>query len=343
MAGAAGTGEGGSSGSGAGGGDDAGIDAGEPEDGGTTPACVFHTDPVVDGSAPLHAVIADEGGGDGGDAADDVADASMTDAAQDGARAADAAPRNDASGDGGGRGEGGGDAGPAPSITVLTSAFAGPYLADSAGRTLYTYGGDLPGDCNFPPISGCERDCLVAWPLFDAGPRTLATGLDPRAFGTILRGDGAYQTTYYGWPLYYYKTDVAAGQFGGQAKAKTWHAATVIPVGIVIMRDPTTSTRYLADGGGRTLYVSADDTKGTSTTNPLSACTGTCLDQHPLFWRSRISVVSSLEITDFSVFVQGLARQQLAYKGAPLYYAAGDARSGDQKGATTPAWSVALP
>ncbi len=105
----------------------------------------------------------------------------------------------------------------------------------------------------------------------------------------------------------------------------------------------TTAAKYLADGGGRTLYVSDQDTKGTPTTDPVSACTGTCLDQHPLFRRNRISVVSSLEVTDFTVFVQGHNRQQLAYKGAPLYYAVTDLRSGDQNGANTPGWSVALP
>jgi predicted lipoprotein with Yx(FWY)xxD motif len=54
-------------------------------------------------------------------------------------------------------------------------------------------------------------------------------------------------------------------------------------------------------------------------------------------------VVSSLELTDFSLFVRSAGGQQLAYKGAPLYYGAADERSGDLKGATTPGWSVAVP
>jgi predicted lipoprotein with Yx(FWY)xxD motif len=348
--GAGGTGSSGSSGAaGQGGGlDDAGQDVGtgDPGDAGLQiPVCVFHTDPVVDGGLP-HAVLADDGSA--GDSEAGLADASTPDAVADAlapsdAAPSDATPRSEGGSDGGGRGEaGGGDGGPAPSITLLTNAFVGPYLADSTGRTLYTYGGDLPGDCNYAPISQCERDCLVAWPLFDAGARTLAPGLDDHAFGTIHRADGSNQTTYYGWPLYYYKTDVAAGQVSGQAKAKTWHAATVIPAGIVILKG-LTADKYLADGGGRTLYVFDQDTKGTGSSDPVSACTGACLDAHPVFMKNRISVVSSLTITDFSVFVQGHARQQLAYKGAPLYYAAGDARSGDQTGATTPGWSVAVP
>src|SRR5438445_607902 len=82
-----------------------------------------------------------------------------------------------------------GNAGPAPSITVLVSPFLGPYLADSGGRTLFTYGADLAGDCNYLPISGCDKDCLIAWPVFYAGARTLAPGLDDGAFGTIQRPD----------------------------------------------------------------------------------------------------------------------------------------------------------
>jgi predicted lipoprotein with Yx(FWY)xxD motif len=107
------------------------------------------------------------------------------------------------------------------------------------------------------------------------------------------------------------------------------------------MRDAA-SVRYIADGSGRTLYVYDQDLKGTASSDPTSACTGTCLVDHPAFWRNRISVVSSLEPTDFSTFAPRLGSTQLAYKGAPLYYSAADARSGDANGATT-GWSVALP
>ena len=199
----------------------------------------------------------------------------------------------------------------------------------------------MAGDCQNAPISGCEKDCLVAWPLFDAGPRTLAPSLNDGMFGTILRPDGASQTTYYGWPLYYYRTDVGPGTLTGQAKSRTWHAATVIPMGIMVMKG-VDIMRYLADGEGKTLYVNDQDTKGTATTDPVSACTGACLADHPGFFRSRLSVVSSLETTDFSTFLPGHGRAQIAYKGAPLYRSAADARSGDLKGATA-GWSVALP
>jgi predicted lipoprotein with Yx(FWY)xxD motif len=305
---------------------------------------VFHTDPVVEAGVSPFAVFASDGGADASDP-DAQAPASDGGGSIDGS--SEAGSLADASGEGGPRPEGGtprdaGDAGPAPSITVLNNPFVGNYLADSAGRTLYTYGADWAGDCNYAPISNCVTDCLVAWPLFNANPRTLAPSLDDHAFGTILRADGAYQTTYFGWPLYYYKTDTGPGVLGGQAKAKTWHAATVIPLGIFIMKG-TTAVKYLGDGAGHTLYVYDADTKGTATSDPTSACADACLTMHPAFRRNRISVVSSLEPTDFTIFVQGPLGQQVAYKGAPLYYSSDDLRSGDQKGATTPGWSIAIP
>jgi len=329
-----GSGSGGSDASGSGGAgggavaEDSGFAGRSDDDGGSVLAsCVFHTPPWTNDAGTLQSALVD-----GGDAAAEI-DAASSEAG---------APT-----DGGAKSEGGssradaGDAGPAPSITVLVSPFLGPYLADSTGRVLYTYGADQPGDCNNIAVSGCEADCLIAWPVFDAGARTLATSLNDALFGTILRKDGLLQTTYYGWPLYYFKTDLVPGMLGGQAKSKTWHAATVIPAGVMIMKGATIS-RYLGDGAGHTLYVYDQDTKGVAAANPVAACKDTCLADHPPFYRSRLSVVSSLEPTDFSTFSPSSDRVQLAYKGAPLYYSAADARSGDQNGATT-GWSVALP
>jgi predicted lipoprotein with Yx(FWY)xxD motif len=249
----------------------------------------------------------------------------------------------DVAGDrGGGRGDVVGDGAPVPSITVINSPFLGPYLADSTGRTLYTFGNDKPGDCMYPPIVDCEADCLVAWPPFDAGKRTLAPTLNPAVFGsTALGGDAGGQiTTYYGWPLYYYRSDTTGNVINGQGKSKTWHVATVTPANMMIMRrdnDP----RYIADGVGHTLYVFDQDTAGTATSDPVSACTGTCLTQHPPFTTNHINAVSSLDPNDLSLFVRpDMGRQQVAYKGVPLYLSTADMRSGDQLGLSM-GWTVA--
>jgi predicted lipoprotein with Yx(FWY)xxD motif len=233
-----------------------------------------------------------------------------------------------------------GGAGPAPTLTLQTSPFVGTYLADGAGRTLYVYGVDLPGDCRAdnPPKSRCEADCLTSWPLFDAGARVLGPGLLDAGFGSIQRADGLSQTTYFGWPLYYYKSDLTLGQMTGQGKGKTWHVAETTPASIVIMKEG--SVKYLADGGGRTLYVSAADTAGSA---PVSQCSAACLQDFERFHQPNPSLVPSLEQQDFAVFLAGGVELQLAYKGQPLYRARTDVKAGDATGTASSGFTVAMP
>lgn len=237
---------------------------------------------------------------------------------------------------------GAGGAPPAPTVVLQTNAFVGSYLTDAAGRTLYTYGADLPGDCQTPPTSGCFVDCLVSWPIFDAGSRVLGAGLNDAAFGAIDRGDGVWQTTYYGWPLYYYKSDLALGQLTGQGKGKTWHVAELTPPSVQIMKGVT--AKYLADAGGHTLYVSAADQAGTDQDDPVSVCEGDCLSTFKPFRDKHLSVVTSLNEAEFTVFVRhGAGGLQLAYKGLPLYLASTDVKSGDMTGLNTAGFTAALP
>jgi predicted lipoprotein with Yx(FWY)xxD motif len=237
-------------------------------------------------------------------------------------------------------GEGG--AGPAPTVTLQLSPFIGGYLADGAGRTLYMYGADLPGDCNTPPQSNCVADCLTSWPVFDAGERVLPAELADAGFGTIARPEGGFQTTYMGWPLYYYKADLTLGQMTGQGKGKVWHAAESTPPSVVIMK--AGAVKYLADTSGHTLYVSADDAKGTTDADPVSNCSGSCLQTFEPFHDHKLSLVSSLEPLDFGVFVRhGSGGLQLAYKGQPLYRAATDKKSGDMTGTVLTGFTAAAP
>jgi predicted lipoprotein with Yx(FWY)xxD motif len=240
-----------------------------------------------------------------------------------------------------GSGGSGGAAGASGDVTIRTSPFVGNYLADAAGRTLYYYGSDLPGDCTNPPVSRCTADCPVTWPPFNAGARVLAPGLDDAAFGTIQNSNGAYQTTYYGWPLYYYKDDVAPAQLAGQGKAKVWHVVEVRLPSVVIMREG--STRYLADSAGRTLYVSSDDQIGNDDTNPESHCVGPCLMAFQRMNARNHAVVQSLEQDDFWSFVNPDGSQQLGYKGAPLYRSKADRKAGDMTGTATTGFTAAVP
>jgi predicted lipoprotein with Yx(FWY)xxD motif len=276
------------------------------------PTCTFHTDSTLDTTSTAGAGGTAGSGGTAG------------------------------MGGSGGTGGSGGSAGAALTVTLQVSPFVGSYLADATGRTLYTYGNDLPGDCNTPPVSNCITDCLISWPIFPAGARVLAAGLDDGAFGAIHRDDGTWQTTYYGWPIYYYKTDLLLGQVAGQGKSKTWHIVEKKLPGVFIMKPG--SVKYLSDSAGHTLYVSAADTVGTVVTDPVSNCSGSCLATFEPFHETNFSVVSSLAIADFGSFVRpGRDTIQVAYKGMPLYRAATDLKSGDMTGTSVSGFTAALP
>lgn len=232
-------------------------------------------------------------------------------------------------------GEGGGA--PAPGgVLVATNAFVGPYLTDQTGLTLYIYGADFPGDCNNPPVSNCVADCTQSWPIFDAGERVLDPSLDDGVFGTIDRGGGVFQTTYYGWPLYRYKSDTTSNAINGQGKSKTWFAAEVELPNLMIMRGPVDSggVKYLSDDRGRTLYSLSVDTLGGTGVEPASACTGDCLASFVPFAPGAVYPVTSIEPHDVALFFRSDGSLQTAYKGAPLYLAKSDLRSGQTNGLT---------
>ena len=243
-----------------------------------------------------------------------------------------------------GGGEGG--AAPAPNgVAIGNNAFVGPYLTDLAGIALYIYGADVPGDCNTPPVSNCTADCLQSWPLFDAGERQLPPTLDDGVFGTIDRGGGVYQTTYYGWPLYRYKSDTTSNVINGQGKGKTWFAAEVELPNLMIMRGPVSGggVKYLSDDRGHTLYSLSGDTLGGVGVEPKSACTGACLDAFTPFAPGGVYPVTSIEPHDVGLFFRADGALQTAYKGSPLYYAKSDAQPGQTNGLTLFGGALVVP
>jgi predicted lipoprotein with Yx(FWY)xxD motif len=277
--------------------------------------CVFHADPIIDPSAGAAGIggASSEGAAGGGGQAGEA----LTGAA------------------------GSGGAPPVYDITVQKNAFVGNYLADSAGKALYVFSADRAGDCENLPLTTCDIGCRQAWPIFNAGERALVEGLSDEVFGTIELEDGTHQTTYYGWPLYYYRNDVAPGDVRGQGVGRVWHLAEVNLPNIVLLR--IGMQRLLGDGAGRTLYVFEDDSIGTTTTSPISACIGACRSDFPPFAVSSLAPVSYLEPRDFSIFVRSDGGTQVAYKGAPLYQARADARSGETNGVAETGWAVAAP
>jgi hypothetical protein len=65
-------------------------------------------------------------------------------------------------------------------------------------------------------------ECLEKWPIYYreavAAPKDITAG----DFGTITREDGKMQTTFRGYPLYYWVNDKQAGETNGQGVNNVW-------------------------------------------------------------------------------------------------------------------------
>ncbi|TMA91869.1 MAG: hypothetical protein E6J65_08525 [Deltaproteobacteria bacterium] len=223
----------------------------------------------------------------------------------------------------------------APTMKIATSATLGNYLVDGNGRSLYYYAKDFPAAGSNAAVSNCTGagGCLALWPVFDASS-VVVQGINASDVGEITRADGSKQTTFRGWPLYYFAGDMNAGDVNGEGFGSIWFVLHDQAYSVLLMSNPSGQppTLYLADGAGRTLYYFFQDTVGTATTPPVSACTTTCLASWPIFLTNSTVVPSILTASDFTVFTRPDGQMQSAYKGHPLYYFAGDAAPGDTKG-----------
>ncbi|WP_219838072.1 plastocyanin/azurin family copper-binding protein [Paenibacillus sp. R14(2021)] len=97
-----------------------------------------------------------------------------------------------------------------------TSAALGNYLTDANGRTLYYFDKDTVGK------SVCEGTCLANWPAYHAAGTSVPTGIAAADWGTITRSDGSQQSTFKGYPLYYFVKDKAHGDTLGQDVNQVW-------------------------------------------------------------------------------------------------------------------------
>ncbi|ULL17525.1 hypothetical protein DVH26_25575 [Paenibacillus sp. H1-7] len=83
---------------------------------------------------------------------------------------------------------------------------------------------------------------------------------------------------------------------------------------------------YLTDQSGRTLYVFAKDTQN------VSACKDQCAVNWPVYYENNLWVPSELHASDFQTIIREDGKQQLTYRGQPLYYYINDEKPGDVKG-----------
>jgi predicted lipoprotein with Yx(FWY)xxD motif len=99
---------------------------------------------------------------------------------------------------------------------TMTKVGLGDYLVDANGMTLYYFTKDTVGKSN-------ASDAVIAnWPIFYTANIIVPSNLNTSDFGTITRDDGKMQTTYKGWPLYYYIKDQAVGDTVGHKVNGVW-------------------------------------------------------------------------------------------------------------------------
>ena len=235
---------------------------------------------------------------------------------------------------------------PVPNDLQLKETTAGKVLTDKDGRTLYFFTKDFAG------TSTCSGNCAVTWPVFSISNMSTAkldAGLSAADFGTITRTDGATQTTYKGWPLYYYKDDAAAGQVNGEGVGTVWFVAktnytVLMGNGQLVGNDGksyksdytegTAETQFLTDGSGLTLYAFARDS---SNNNNFTTNVADHDATWPIYVADQIGEIpSTLDKSQFGT-IEVFGKKQLTYKGWPLYYFGPDAKTrGATKGVSVP-------
>jgi predicted lipoprotein with Yx(FWY)xxD motif len=193
------------------------------------------------------------------------------------------------------------------------------YLTDAKGMTLYYFTPDTTGQ------SACYGDCAKAWPIFYTPTITVPDSLDAKDFGTITRTDGTKETTYKGWPLYYWVNDKNPGDMSGEGVHGVWYILKV-PAYTVMIGTNKAVGNYLTDGDGASLYYFTKDSAG------MSACSGDCLKAWPAFTASSFVVLSALDAADFGSITRDNGTMQVTFKGYPMYYWVKDQKRGDITG-----------
>ncbi len=240
---------------------------------------------------------------------------------------------------------------PSYDIQITENDTYGSILTDGAGNTLYFFTPDADGS------SACVDGCLNNWPIFYDESLYLSDGLDEDDFDYIDRGDGVMQTTYKGWPLYYFVNDNAAGDVNGDGVINKWFVAkpdyTIMLMdnqlvgndGINYTGDYTAGDeiiQYLVDEYGNTLYTWVNDRFNR---NRFTAADFSNNGAWPIYDEDDIIIPSTLNADDFAVIdVHG--QEQLTYRGYPLYFFGQDNMRGETKGVSVPSpgiWPVAVP
>ncbi|MFH5832370.1 hypothetical protein ACG2F4_08590 [Halalkalibaculum sp. DA3122] len=227
-------------------------------------------------------------------------------------------------------------------ITTSTTEAHGTVISDDMGNVLYLFTRDVKGESN------CSEDCLQNWPVVAADLLNSGTGLNPDDFDNIQRSDGSRQTTFKGWPLYYFSGDQQPGEVNGDGVNGVWYVAKpdyslmiadeqlVGADGNNYRSDYTEGdeiTTFFTDANGRTLYAFNNDEFNTNNFTNEDFSND---NVWPIFYVDIEALPSAMNEDDFDVIEVHGQEQQLTYKGWPLYYFGQDAARGETKGVSVP-------
>lgn len=232
---------------------------------------------------------------------------------------------------------------PEPTYDVsVKETSAGKVLVDANGKTLYFFAKDVAG------TSVCTSGCLDNWPLFSKNNIKIDPALTSADFATITRSDSKTQITYKGWPLYYYKNDVAAGDVNGDKVGSIWFVAktsyTIMLANAQLigndgksylanLTEGTGETQFFTDDMGRTLYGFANDKKNKNNYTKSDFSNDATW---PIYTAEIKDIPSTLDKSLFAV-IDVFGKKQLTYKGWPLYYFGLDNKMrGATKGVSVP-------
>jgi predicted lipoprotein with Yx(FWY)xxD motif/plastocyanin len=242
---------------------------------------------------------------------------------------------------------------PADSADVLLAAdpALGNILTDAAGYTLYYFTKDA-----LPDTSLCTGGCVTNWPLFYAADLVVGEGLESTDFSSIEHPEGGMQTTYKGWPLYYFVNDLNPGETSGEAVGNVWFVAKpdysiMLIDNLLVGKDGVIynsnyepgeeMVQYFVDENGMTLYIFINDTYNQNNfTKPDFSNDAVW----PIYEEELRSVASTLDTSLFTT-IDVFGRKQLTYNGWPLYYFGGDSLRGNTTGVSVPnpgVWPVAV-
>ncbi|MEK6481425.1 fasciclin domain-containing protein [Catalinimonas sp. 4WD22] len=199
-----------------------------------------------------------------------------------------------------------------PNIRLSENETFGTILVDGEGRTLYFFTPDVMGE------SACTGGCIERWPVFYEEELIVGEGLNPDDFGMVTREDGKQQTTYKGWPLYLFQNDAEAGDVEGDGLGGVWFVAKNYDVFLGQQEIDGTSTTYLVNGEGQTLYYFARDAF------EQSNCSGGCLSAWPPFYSEELTLPSALSTEDFGMLSNENGDNFITYRNRPLYFFAND-------------------